>query len=187
MPDPAALLEAAERVESACDLELGLPAGAEALAGATLLALDALDPATTSPKALWNLLWLAGDLTEHVDLYRAVSLFDAVERLFATRLAAAPALSTPLTEAAEMAFDFFFNREAPPLASARFDHALSGLGRVLAVENLLCRRAALHGLGHLREHAPTTCARAAVDALLDAVTDRELRPLARLARSGELL
>jgi hypothetical protein len=186
--DPQALLAAAEQAEAACDLEHGLPDGAARLADATLALLDGPALTAASPRALWNVLWLAGDLTAHVDLYRAARLLDGVAGVFERHLQHA---SGDLADAAEMAFDFFFNRPPgeQPLVIARLNDAVGALSRVLTLDSPLCRRAALHGLGHLRQ----TCdppARDRVDAVFDTflreTTDASLATYAARARAGEL-
>jgi hypothetical protein len=88
-----------------------------------------------------------------------------------------------------MAFDFFFNRASQPLISSRFSDVLQLLQRVLGLPNRFCRRAALHGLGHLRQRAPEH--EAEVDAVLDGFVahtdDPSLADYAREARSGTMI
>jgi hypothetical protein len=188
MPVMIDLLAAAERAQAACDLEAGLPSSGAELARVTCELLADGDLAAASPRAVWNLLWLAADLTSWVDVYRAAELLAAVEKLFARHFARGLVAPGPLAEAAEMAFDFFFNRPQP-LAALRLDEVLASLGRVLALENRFCRRAALHGLAHLAQHEPA--ARPRVEALIDAFlagpVDPALAAYARAARAGELL
>jgi hypothetical protein len=109
---PAELLDEAEQAEAAFELLPELPAGASSRANAViaLLADRALDQA--SPRAVWNLLWLAGELSIHVDVYRAEALLRAVASFYARRLRPAP---PELADCARMAFAFFFEREDPPL------------------------------------------------------------------------
>ena len=102
---------------------------------------------------MWRLLWLAADLTTQVDVYRAAALLEAVERLFARHFSRALTGPGELADTAEMAFDLFFNRPDQPLVSYRFEPVLGTLGRVLELDNRHCRRAALHGLGHVRQQA----------------------------------
>ena len=59
MTDPVELLAQAERVGAACDLEVGLPAQATELARSVTALLGEGDLSGASPRALWNLLWLA--------------------------------------------------------------------------------------------------------------------------------
>ena len=60
-------------------------------------------------RALWNVLWLAGDLTTSVDLYRAEALLASVAHLFEARFVHTRTDDRTLElDAAEMAFDFFF-------------------------------------------------------------------------------
>src|SRR5436190_1167627 len=93
--------------------------------------------------------------------------------------------------APEMAFDFFFNRPAgeQPLVIARLDDSVRVLQRVLTLDSPLCRRAALHGLGHVRQ-ACTPPARDRIDAVFDAflraTPDATLASYAARARSGDL-
>jgi hypothetical protein len=186
--DAAALLTRAEQVDAACDLEEGLPGSAARLQRATVAVLTDGDLTRCSPRAVWNLLWLAADLTSHVDLYRATELLQAVEQLYHRHFRHALVERGELSEAAEMAFDFFFNRPTgdQPLASLRFDASLAALERVLAIDNRFCRRAALHGIGHLRQHA-LPAQRVRIDAVLDDVTEPELAAAAARARSADLI
>lgn len=182
-PGASALLARAERAEVAADLDDGVPA---TLAADTAELLGSADLRGASPRALWNLLWLAGELSTRVDVYRAQALLEATGKLFERHLAAALTEHDELQAAADMAFDFFFNRADQPLASVRADAALEVLGRVLALDNRFCKRAALHGLGHLRQHAGEA-ARARVDALAGAVEDPTLAEYARAVREGSVL
>jgi hypothetical protein len=188
------LLEAAERVEAAADLEAGLPARAAELAAAVTELCAGDGAGRLSPRGLWNLLWLAGDLTGHVDVYRARALLSTVEGLFERHFARAvtgPAASCELAEVAEMAFDFFFNRPTgeQPLLWSGLDETLASLERVLRIENPVCQRASLHGLAHVREQLDGT-ARDRVDALFDdflrRTPDVALAQYAARARAGEL-
>jgi hypothetical protein len=183
------LVERATRVEVACDLEIGLPARAPSLADAAIEACSSGELAHAPPRALWNVLWLAADLTTHVDVFRALELLSAVERLFVAHLPSVLQARGERSEAAEMAFDFFFNRAQQPLA-LKLPQAIEALGRVLAVDNRFCRRAALHGLGHLVGHAGARD-RARIEALIDELLartgDGALADYARAARSGEVL
>jgi hypothetical protein len=179
------LLRRAEEVPAAVDLEGGLPANAARLATTMVELLAEGDLSQASPRALWNLLWVAADLTAHVDIYRAMQLFSSVTRLFERHFAHRLSSADENTQTAEMAFDFFFNRPDQPLAALRFNDVLLLLERVLRLENLFCRRAALHGLMHLKERARDED-RLRIDAILDAVTDPALAAYARLARNGEL-
>jgi hypothetical protein len=182
------LLEAAESAQAACDLEVGLPVG---LARALVEIFAEADLSAASPRALWNLLWLAADLTTHVDVYRAAELLAAVERLFERHFARALTQPGELSEAAEMAFDFFFGGRAHPLEALRLDEVLATLERVLALDNRFCRRAALHGLGHLRQRHGGPPARERIEALidrfLDGCGDERLAAYARQARAGDVL
>jgi hypothetical protein len=189
-PEAVQLLASAAQVEAACALEAGLPARAAELARALVELLRDGDLAPAPPRALWNLLWLAGDLTMHVDVYRAEELLGAVERLFERHLSRALDGPGEAQAAAEMAFDFFFNREAQPLVSLRFDAALAALERVLKLDNRFCRRAALHGLGHLHQHAEGARRErieAVIDAFLADVRDPQLAGYAAHARAGDVL
>jgi hypothetical protein len=179
----AKLLADAERAQAACDL-LASPSerAAEVEALIEIFLGEAL--ASASERALFNLLWIAGELSAELDLYRAASLSAALERLFTgclSRLAPDDARAG----AAEMAWDFVFNRVSPPLASARAGEVIDSLARVLASGSRVCARAALHGLGHLRPHA-LDADRARIDALLDGV-DASLAEYAAEAKSGTLL
>jgi hypothetical protein len=179
------LLSRAESVQAAVDLEGGLPAAGARLATSLVELFTEWDAATFSPSGLWNLLWLAGDLTEHVDIYRAMQLFSSVARLYERHFARLSGHDP----ACEMAFDFFFNRRQQPLATLRFAEVLALLERVLRLDNRFCRRAALHGLGHLKQRAEEGD-REKVDAVLEAfaaaTADAGLADYARAARAGHL-
>jgi len=194
-PEAQQLLESAERVQAACELEDGLPARGGLLARALAELLRDGELGAASPRALWNLLWLAGDLTVHVDVYRAEELLGAVERLFERHLARALDAPGEAQAAAEMAFDFFFNRPAgtQPLESLRFDAVVATLERVLKLDNRYCRRAALHGLGHLRQHHAEPPRRERIESVIDAFiaetagVDPQLAGYAAHARCGDIL
>ncbi len=188
-PEAADLLTRAERAQAAVDLEGGLPANGSRMAAALVELLAEGDLSSASPRAIWNLLWVAADLTAHVDVYRALQLLSSVARLFERHFARVLVTHDDLSQAAEMAFDFFFNRPAQPLASLRFSDVLALLERVLKLDNRFCRRAALHGLAHLKQQANESD-RARVDAVLDAfvaaAADARLADYARQARDGQL-
>jgi hypothetical protein len=175
------LLQRAESAPAAVDLEAGLPSAGAHLSAALVELFAEGDLAAVSPRALWNLLWLAADLTVHVDIYRAMQLFSSVARVYERHFAHLPSHDP----AAEMAFDFFFNRPEQPLASLRFPEVLALLERILRLDNRFCRRAALHGLGHLKQRAQEDD-RARVDAVLDTFQDPSLADYARQARDGNL-
>jgi len=183
--DPAIeLLARAGRVEAACDL-LAPPAERAAQVEALIELFLGDSLARASERALFNLLWAAGELSAEVDVYRALALHHALERLVTGGLRALPA-GDDRAAAAEMAWHFVFDRADAPLASARTPEAIETLARVLSAGSRLCARAALHGLGHLRQHAqPDDVAR--IDTLLDAITDPTLLEYAVEARNGELL
>jgi len=180
---PAQLLVEAENVDAACDLAVGVPAE---LARVLATVLTDGDLASASPRAVWNLLWLAGELSTMVDVFRATALLTAVERVFIRHFALVLHQRDELTDAAEMAFDFFFNRADQPLASLHVPTTIASLATILLLDNRFCRRAALHGLGHLRQHTPVPH-HPAIDALLTSVTDPTLTPYASQALSGTLL
>jgi hypothetical protein len=190
--EAAELLRRAESAVAAVDLEGGLPANGARLAAALSELLAEGEVGSASPRALWNLLWVAADLTVHVDVYRAMQLFSSVTRLFERHFARVLHDHDEAAETAEMAFDFFFNRPDPPgqpLATLRFADVLMLLERVLRLDNRHCRRAALHGLAHLKERAHEDD-RVRVDAVLDgfaaACADASLADYARQARAGLL-
>jgi hypothetical protein len=179
------LLRRAEEVPAAVDLEGGLPANASRLAANMAELLAEGDLTQASPRALWNLLWVAADLTIHVDIYRAMQLFSSVTRLFERHLARVLVHPDESAQAAEMAFDFFFNRPDQPLATLRFNDVVLLLERVLRLDNRFCRRAALHGLMHLKQRAREED-RPRIDAILDGVSDPALAAYLQLARNNEL-
>lgn len=189
----ARLWEEAARVEAAAELEAGLPASAGALASAVEELLASADLVQAPPRVAWRLLWLAADLTQHVDVYRAGALLSAVEKLLQRATPAAPT-DGDFAEAAEMAFDFFFNRPldggGQPLAWHRFDDCVATLERLLAGEARVARRAALHGLSHLKQHALLPAQRLRIDVVLDAFQrdnrDPSLAAYAVRAKRAEL-
>jgi hypothetical protein len=182
-PESQELLARAESAQAAVDLEAGLPSAGARLSAALVELLAEGDLSAASPRALWNLLWVAADLTVHVDIYRAMQLFSSVTRLYERRFAGLDAHEP----ACEMGFDFFFNRREQPLASLRFADVLALLERVLKLDNRFCRRAALHGLGHLKQRAQEED-RARVDAVFDHFQsdDAALADYARQCRAGHL-
>jgi hypothetical protein len=176
----------AERAEAAADLLRG-PAADRARELMALLSSERMQ--RIDPRGLWNLLWLAGELSTLVDVYCACQLLGAVEQLLAGRLRGADG---EMADTAEMAFDFFFNREPgeSPLASARLDVTLHALARLLTVDGAVCRRAALHGLGHLRqqlEGPPRDRIDALIDGFLRETDSTQLAQYAVRARAGELM
>jgi hypothetical protein len=178
------LVEQAERADAACDL---LSAAPVELATAVISIFEYEDVSGVSPHALWNLLWLAAELTVAVDLYRAEALLSAIERLFERHFARALDGPGEAAEAAEMTFDFLINRPVQPLESARFDRLLAALQHILLLDNLFCRRAALHGLGHLRERHSEPPRAARIEAAIDSCTDPALAAYASQARAGAVL
>jgi hypothetical protein len=158
--------------------------GAEVEALVELFLGDGL--ASASERALFNLLWVAGELSAEMDVYRSLALHHGLERLFTGCLSRALPPGDDRAAAAEMAWHFVFDRPDAPLASARTGEAIDALERVLDASSRLCARAALHGLGHLRQHAQDAD-RARIEAILDAVTDPSLLEYAVEARNGELL
>jgi hypothetical protein len=180
------LLDEAGRVEAAADLLRGPPA---TLARSVIDACRSHEAEQAEPRALWNLLWLAGELSAQVDVYCALELLLAVESLFARSLRHA---TDERAGVAEMAFDFFFHRPAgeSPLPLFRLDQTLASINRVLALDCAVCRRAALHGLGHMREQldgAPRDRVDAVIDAFLRDTDSTRLAQYAVRARAGELL
>jgi hypothetical protein len=178
------LLARAAEAEAACDLLVGAPAE---LAAAVISVFECEDVSRAPPRALWNLLWLAAELTVAVDVYRAEALLAAIERLFARHVAPAVADGGEAAEAAEMAFDFLVNRAEQPLESLRFERLVSALESLLALPSRVCRRAALHGLGHLRQRHAAEPRRARLEAAIDTCTDPALAAYAARARVGDVL
>jgi hypothetical protein len=172
----------ASEVAAACDL-LGAAPPVE-LAAAVV---EAFEREALPARALWNVLWVAAELTVAVDVYRAEALLAAIERLFARHVAVAVAEGGDAAEAAEMAFDFLLNRAEQPLESARFERVVSALEGVMALPSRVCRRAALHGLGHLRAHHAEGPRRARIEAAIDACHDAALAEYAARARAGDVL
>jgi hypothetical protein len=159
------LADQAERAEAAADLLDGSPAErARELMAALGTSRE------WSARGLWNLLWLAGELSTLVDVYCATELLASVEQLLAGPLRGA---GGEMADTAEMAFDFFFNR-APgesPLASARLDETL-------------------HAMSHLRqqlEGPPRDRVDGLIDTFLRETDSTQLAQYAVRARAGDLL
>lgn len=188
------LLERCAVAEVACDLVVGGPSNAAELADEVCAALAAAHGAAPVPgRALWNLLWLAADLTTSVDLYRAEALLAEVARLFEARFVHTLTADRTLElDAAEMAFDFFFNRQDQPLLLLRLDRCLDTLGRLLRLPNRHCQHAALHGLGHLRQQVSSQAKLHLVQTTIDSylsrapLPDERLVAFAHAARRGEI-
>ncbi len=187
------LLHRCATAEAACDLVIGGPSNAAELADEVCGAIGTAASTTEAieGRALWNLLWLAADLTTSVDLYRAEALLGEVAQLFERRFARTlDGARTVELDAAEMAFDFFFNRADQPLQLLRLDRCLSTMERLLRLPNRHCQHAALHGLGHLRQqvagHARLHLIETAIDSFLARNVDERLREFAQLARRGAI-
>lgn len=195
-PYKTTLLERCAVAEAACDLAIGGADNAAALAEEVCAAIAATPEHTPLPgRALWNLLWLAAELTTAVDLYRAEALLAEVARLFERRfvrtLTGDRSSDAPdELDAAEMAFDFFFNRGDQPLLLLRLDRCLATMERVSRLPNRHCQHAALHGLGHLRQqvsgHAKTRLVESAIEDFAQRTTDERLREFAAAAKRGAI-
>ena len=102
----------------------------------------------------------------------------------------------PRAVANEMAFDFFFARDAHPLLPLRSSEVLSALAGLLGSDKRAAVRAAIHGLGHLVANGRRSDDRVGADAQrlleeyvdgrLGGVLDASLREYAGEARSGAL-
>jgi hypothetical protein len=190
--DSDALLTRAQQVEHAVDLYLA--PGATRLVADRLVEILHRAPLTTlTERALWNLLFAAGELSLRVDIYRAHDLFRAAVRLVERFSAVEAAPGDGRRAAVEMIFDFFFARADHPLLPLRAREVVAALAGLLDRDRL-ATRAALHGLGHLvtlgggaglRELELD--ARAAIDdfaARPALATDPGLAELAAQARAG---
>lgn len=195
-PYKTTLLERCAVAEAACDLAIGGADNAAALADEVCATIAATpDQASVPGRALWNLLWLAAELTTAVDLYRAEALLAEVARLFERRfvrtLTGERSGEAPAElDAAEMAFDFFFNRADQPLLLLRLDRCLVTMERLLRLPNRHCQHAALHGLGHLRQqvsgHAKTHLVESTIEDFSQRTTDARLREFAAGAKRGAI-
>lgn len=195
-PYKTTLLERCAVAEAACDLAIGGADNAAALADEVCATIAATpDQGTVAGRALWNLLWLAAELTTAVDLYRAETLLTEVARLFERRFVRTltgerHTESPDELDAAEMAFDFFFNRADQPLLLLRLDRCLATLERVARLSNRHCQHAAVHGLGHLRQqvsgHAKTHLVESAIEDVAQRTTDERLREFAAAAKRGAI-
>jgi hypothetical protein len=148
-PEAAALVDDAGAAGHACDL---LPESAGDAATRARVLIEVLRDADLSrepPRAIWNLLWAAAELTWHVDIYRAEALLLAVEALLTRHLSRAVTTRGELADAALMAFPFFFERDDQPLAVMRADTCRAVLTRIAALDNPICRKAAEAALQNL--------------------------------------
>jgi hypothetical protein len=148
--EAAELIDDAGAAHHACDLLPEAAAGASARARVLIEVLRDADLSREPPRAIWNLLWAAAELTWHVDIYRAEALLLAVEALFTRHLSRAVTTRGELADAALMAFSFFFEREDQPLAVMRTDTCRAVLTRVAALDNPICRTAAEAALQNLK-------------------------------------
>ncbi len=147
--DAAELVDQAGAAEHACDLLPDQPAAAAARARALIEVLREADLSREPPRVLWNLMWIAAELTWHVDLYRAEALLLAVESLFVRHLSRAITGRGELADVALMTFSFFFERDDQPLAVMRSDTCRAVLHRIASLDNPICKKAAGEALTRL--------------------------------------
>jgi len=146
---PRELLEEASEVEHAADLLPELPAGAAARATTLVQLLRDADLADAPPKALWNLLWLAAELTAHVDIYRAEALLQASVVLYLKQLVNAEPRS-PLADVALAGVALFFERDDQPLCALRKDACHDALARIATARDPAVQQAAAAARERLR-------------------------------------
>ncbi len=143
--DATLLLERARHLEHAVDLYLA-PGAVRSTADRLVEILHRAPAEALSERALWNLLFAAGELSLRVDVYRAHELFRAA----VARVKLADYEPTdPRAAAVEMCFDFFFAREGHPLLPLRATEVLAAMSDLLSTGPRPAIRAAIHGLGHL--------------------------------------
>lgn len=143
--DASALLERARHLEHAVDLYLA-PGALRTTADRLSEILHGAPQESLSERALWNLLFAAGELSLRVDVYRAHELFRAAVARVA-RGDHPP--GDPRAVAIEMCFDFFFARPSHPLLPLRSDDVLRAMAQLLGSGPRPAVRSAIHGLGHL--------------------------------------
>jgi hypothetical protein len=181
-PAAARLLERARVVEHAVDLYFGATHPVDGL----IEVLRDTPQSELDERALFNLLFAAGEVSHDVDVYRAHQLFSAAQSAVA-RLSSV-GNEHPHAAVVEMCFDFFFARKTP-LVPLRGREVVAALGSLLEGPRA-ARRAAIHGLGHLvalgRDQPWAKEAVALLDAIVDGDSDDELRRYAGEARTGEL-
>ncbi len=149
LSEPAlALLARARSCEHAVDLYLA-PGATRATSDRLGEVLRNAEASQLNERALWNLLFAAGELSLGVDVYRAHELFLAAASLVPRVAALDYPAGDPRAVAVEMAFDFFFARPAHPLLPLRAAEVLKVLAELLASGRRAAVRAAIHGLGHL--------------------------------------
>ena len=188
--DAAALLERARHLEHAVDLYLA-PGAVRTTSDRLVEILHRAPPEALGERALWNLLFAAGELSMRVDVYRAHELFRAA--VARVKLADFPA-ADPRAVAIEMCFDFFFARPSHPLLPLRATEVLGAMAALLAQGPRPAIRAAIHGLGHLVRCGGNAAWAADAEQLLadylagDVGTppDATLASYAEVARSGSM-
>jgi hypothetical protein len=145
--DSDALLSRAQQAEHAVDLYLA-PGATRLVADRLVEILHRAQLSALTERALWNLLFAAGELSLRVDVYRAHDLFRAAVRLVERFAEVGPAPGDGRSAAVEMIFDFFFARTEHPLLPLRAREVVAALASLLDRDRIAAR-AALHGLGHL--------------------------------------
>lgn len=165
-----------ESVAEDAEVELGGQPASEVLAAALPLVRKASDGAF-SDKGVSRLLgFLSGDANARdISRVQTESLIEEIERLYKRRFAS---YSEDPTQVVFMTWDMFCNpwsrrrnfREAA-------DRVVKALSAILEIPNPLCKRAAIHGLGHVRHPAAATVLRA----YLSTTGDAELKEYAERA------
>ena len=185
--DASTLLQRALAAELAVDLTPP-PAEARVTSDRLVEVLHRAEASSLDERAIWNLLFVAGELSLRVDVYRAHDLFRAVAALI-ERVGAGPLTpGDPRAAALEMGFDFFFARPSHPLLPLRATLVLETLGSLLASERRAVVRAAIHGLGHLatRDGAAVALLDRYLAGRIGTKPDEGLAEYARDARRGAL-
>jgi hypothetical protein len=145
--DSDALLARAQQAEHAVDLYLA-PGATRLVADRLVEILHRAPLAAMTERALWNVLFAAGELSLRVDVYRAHDLFRAAVRLVERFAEIDAPVGDGRAAAVEMIFDFFFARAEHPLLPLRAREVVAALAGLLDRDRV-ATRAALHGLGHL--------------------------------------
>ncbi len=112
------------------------------------------DLSTATPRALWNLLWVAGELQRSVDIFHARALFSAIAELYKRQFATLAHSHEEFGEVATMGLRFVLLESAPQLELCELPLILTTLEQLAALPNRFCRDGVRCALEGLRDRAP---------------------------------